>query len=197
VRAANVRLDGRPANATVRGAIDLGRWALDGELTLEADGARAGQRGPRITLAYAGPLDEPERRIDVRAFVDFLNLRRFEREVERLERLQREAEERERLMRQLEEQERARRARLTPPPADAPTVATPPAEPPRAEPRPAAPIEERGADRERFDRFIREALREPAEPPRPALAPLPPPVVVAPAPPVRAAPRGPLPLIPR
>jgi uncharacterized protein involved in outer membrane biogenesis len=197
VRAANVRLDGGPANATVRGAIDLGRWALDGELTLEADGARAGQRGPRITLAYAGPLEEPERRIDVRAFVDFLNLRRFEREVERLERLQREAEERERLMRQLEEQERARRARLTPPPADAPAVATPPAEPPRAEPRPAAPIEERGADRERFDRFIREALREPAEPPRPALAPLPPPVVVAPAPPVRAAPRGPLPLIPR
>jgi uncharacterized protein involved in outer membrane biogenesis len=202
VRAANVRLDGGPTSATVRGAIDLGRWALDGELTLEADGARAGQRGPRITLAYAGPLEEPERRIDVRAFVDFLNLRRFEREVERLERLQREAEERERLMRQLEEQERARRARLTPPPADAPSAPAPPPAPPtgepaQARPQPVAPAEERGADRERFDRFIREALREPAEPPRPALTPLPPPVVVAPAPPVRPAPRGPLPLIPR
>jgi hypothetical protein len=197
LRAGNLTLDGAPAAVTGRMGLNLPRWAIDAEATLEGPAARPGQRGPRIALLFTGPLDAPARRIDVRAFVDYLNLRRFEREVERLETLQRDIDQRERLLREMEERERERRSRLQPPEPAPQTPASPPQPttapqptPPTANPTPARPAlrpeatETPAAPAAPSPTRAAEAPDEPRRAPeRPqTLAPLPPPVVVPAAP---------------
>lgn len=246
IRATNLVLDGAPLSATGRVALDLARSTLDADWALEAPSAKPGERGPRIGVLFRGPIEAPERKIDVRAFVDYLNVRRFEREVERLEAVQREIAEHERVMREIEQRERerrerilqdldqseqARRQRLGPsvtapvvPPAIAPQAALPaPVAPPPqvpAAPVPSAPpapmeaqrppppvtsavTEPSEADsRARFNQLILDSLRNTApaaQPPTPALQPLPPPVVIGPAPRVTPSPGHgqPFDLVPR
>jgi uncharacterized protein involved in outer membrane biogenesis len=196
-RATNLTLDGAPVSVTGRAAIDLARWAVDADWAMEAPGARPGERGPRIGLLFTGPLDAPERRVEVRPFLDFINLRRFEREVERLEVLQRQQEEQERRIRDMEASERERRLRQSAPPEapappatsipqrPAPAPATTPVAPRAAAPPASAPPSSvpPALERQRLEGIVQDALRR-ADPPAaaPALAPLPPPIVVAPAP---------------
>jgi uncharacterized protein involved in outer membrane biogenesis len=190
VRATNLRLDGAPALASGRVTIDLPRWTLDADWSLEAASAASGQRGPRLGLVFRGPIDQPERRIDVRAFVDHLNMRRFEREVERLEALQRDIDQRERVLREIQERERERREqeereRARREEEERARQAPQPVQPERpAQAPPARTPGSAAEERSRFNDLIRDALRAPAAPNAPAagLSPLPPPVVIAPAP---------------
>jgi TolA-binding protein len=170
--------------------IDLPRWTLDADWSLEAASAASGQRGPRLGLVFRGPIDHPERRIDVRAFVDHLNMRRFEREVERLEALQRDIDQRERVLREIQERERERREqeereRARREEEERARQAPQPVQPERpAQAPPARTPGSAAEERSRFNDLIRDALRAPAAPNAPAagLSPLPPPVVIAPAP---------------
>jgi hypothetical protein len=193
LRATNLSLDGAPVSVTGRAAFDLVRWSVDADWAMEAPGVRLGERGPRIGLLFTGPLDRPERRIEVRPFLDFLNLRRFEREVERLEVLQRQQDERERLIREMEQREQERRRQTAPadgaPPAPAaPQPARPagPAAPaPAQAPRATAPAPAPGptaAERQRLETIVQDALRRPEAQPAAAPPPLPPPIVITPAP---------------
>lgn len=200
MRASNLRLDGAPALASGRVTVDLPRWMLDADWSLEAAAAPSGQRGPRLGLVFRGPIDQPERRIDVRAFIDHLNMRRFEREVERLEALQRDIDQRERVLRDIQDRERERREleereRLRREEEERARQATPPAQPERPAQAPSPPERPAQApqprasgsaadDRSRFNELIQDALRTPPAPAAPAtgMQPLPPPTVIAPAP---------------
>ena len=69
-----------------RGEIDLADQQVDATATLSfaVPDDRGEGSDPSVTLAFSGPLDAPERRIDAQALTGFLNLRAFEIERDRV-----------------------------------------------------------------------------------------------------------------
>lgn len=199
LRATNVSLVGADSAIKVSAAADLSRLSLLADIEMEGKPADAGTPGPRLAVHFAGPFDAPRRRLDVRALGDYLNLRRFEGELGKLETLQRQIDEREARVRDIEEKEKERRqkARETPAappqPGAAPDAAvSPPAPGPGALPpaprsrRPAAkptPAVVNPRLRDLVEGSLRGLPPAPGGPPAGVkLAPLPPPVVIPTAP---------------
>jgi uncharacterized protein involved in outer membrane biogenesis len=106
------------AAATVSGsaALDLARLTLQADTTIrvtpDKDDQVAGA-APQVAVAFAGPVDQPRRSVDVAPFTAYLTIRAFEREVRRVEALQEEIIERDRFARELRRlrEERQRRER--------------------------------------------------------------------------------------
>lgn len=158
-RARNISVDGDAATAFGSATLDLDAWRMRGDWTLKVDpgdNAVAGAE-PQVGLVFEGPLNDPQRQIDIQPLTAFLTLRAFEKEVQRIEIMQADILERERFTRQLSRMRQAalRRERdrqaaedATPPndqpqaPADntdpAPVKTDDPAAPP---PRALAPVE--------------------------------------------------------
>jgi uncharacterized protein involved in outer membrane biogenesis len=183
-----------------RVTFELPRWALDAEVSMPLRQAGIDPaRLPRTILAFRGPLETPERRVDVRQIVDALNLRRFEQDVNRLERLQTEIDERERRMREIERQEEERRAReraererVQRETAERERVQRENAERERAEqerlrresvlPQPQPATADPDAFRRRIEGVINQIPDAPPDAGPRGAPPLPPPVIVRPAP---------------
>lgn len=112
LRASNIRIDSDALGSFASATVDLAQLAIDSEWTLRVGGG-ADSRVREVAVVFAGPLAEPERRIDVNPLLGYLTVRAFERDVERLEALQAEILERQRLGRELlrQGQERVRRER--------------------------------------------------------------------------------------
>jgi hypothetical protein len=84
--------------------LDLGRLALDADLTL----APRRPDAPQIGVSFEGPLAAPRRRLDVTAFTGWLSVRAVERETKRIEAMEAEMREKARLARERAEEERRR-----------------------------------------------------------------------------------------
>lgn len=87
VRADPVSVDADAATALGGGTIDLSKFLIESEWTLRMDPGEEAVVGaePQIGISFRGPLDNPERDIDVSGLAAFLTLREYEREVERIE----------------------------------------------------------------------------------------------------------------
>lgn len=113
VRAERVTIDAGAADSFLTGRIDLNDLSVDATVAIstaskaDADGGR--QR--EAALVFSGPLDAPQRHIDVAAFMGYLTVREFEREVDRLESLQADINEQQFFSRQLLRQGEERRRR--------------------------------------------------------------------------------------
>ncbi len=99
VRAQNLDIAADDVRVSGGATIDLNRLALASQWTLTATSGTETTSGafPQATIAFAGPLAAPERTIDVAPLLGFLQLRAFEREVQRIEKLQAEILEKEKL----------------------------------------------------------------------------------------------------
>jgi hypothetical protein len=199
LRAANIALAGADSAVKINAAADVSRLSLLADIDMDGKAADIGAPGPRLSVHFTGPLASPRRRLDVRALGDYLNLRRFEGELARLETLQRQIDEREARLRDIEEKEKERlqKARAAPIPADPPVIApdaavrgpVPAAAPSAPRPRQPAARPAPATVNPRLRDLIEGTLR--GLPPAQAgdlpaagakLAPLPPPVVIPTAP---------------
>lgn len=101
LRAPAIRVTGGPAELTGTATVDLPHDGLASDWTLvAADVERsAGSPPPQAEILFRGPLDAPTRKIDVAAFSNFLGIRSFERETERVLLMQADILERELLTR--------------------------------------------------------------------------------------------------
>ncbi len=113
--ARNVVVDSERAAIFGSAELDFNTWDLDGDFSLKVDPGENAVTGaePQVGLLFSGPVEAPERRIDIAPFTAYLTLRAFEQEVERVEKLQDEILERDRLLREIKRQreDRARRER--------------------------------------------------------------------------------------
>ncbi|MCB1491778.1 MAG: AsmA family protein [Rhodobiaceae bacterium] len=101
-RVSNAILDGDRAKVRVSGSYDLGDGAVNTTLTLSPQDRTDGlEPQTEVLVNLAGPIDAPERTIDVSALTGFLSVRKFEREVQRIEILQADILERQRMARQM------------------------------------------------------------------------------------------------
>ncbi|MBN9671619.1 AsmA family protein [Roseibium aggregatum] len=114
--ARNVVVDSEKAEIFGSAEVDLSKLGLDADFSLKVDPGEDAVTGaePQVGLLFEGPVDGPERRVDIAPFTAYLTLRAFEQEVERVEKLQAEILERDRLLRELKFQReaQARRQRL-------------------------------------------------------------------------------------
>lgn len=161
VSARNIAVDAQAANLFGSAQINLNDLTLDSDFSLTVDAGDEAVVGgePQVGLLFTGPLEQPERKVNVAPFTAYLTLRAFEQEVERVEKLQSEILENQKLSRELkrEAQERARREREAeeaaraaeeaaaraaeePAPETEPQPDPAPAEPAPTEPEPA-PVE--------------------------------------------------------
>lgn len=115
ISARNVVVDAQSAEVFGSAEADLNTLTIDSDFTIRVDPGDDAVTGadPQVGLLFQGPVDGPERRIDIAPFTAYLTLRAFEQEVERVERLQAEILERDRLSRELRrlQEERTRRER--------------------------------------------------------------------------------------
>lgn len=104
--ARNVVVDAEKAEIFGSAEMDLANYDLDADFSLKVDPGEDAVTGaePQVGLLFEGPVEAPERRIDIAPFTAYLTLRAFEREVERVEKLQAEILERDRLVRELKNQ---------------------------------------------------------------------------------------------
>lgn len=113
VRARSISVEAENGTALGGGSIDLSNFVLDSEWTLRMDAGENAVIGaePQIDIIFEGPLEKPERAIDVSALTGFLTVRAFEVEVERIENLDADFMEKERFGRELRilRERRARR----------------------------------------------------------------------------------------
>ncbi|WP_417669882.1 AsmA-like C-terminal region-containing protein [Roseibium sp.] len=111
--ARNVVLDSDKAEVFGSAEADFTAWTLKSDFSLKVDPGENAVTGadPQVGLLFSGPLEAPERRVDITPFTAYLTLRAFEQEVERVEKLQAEILERDRLLREIKRQkeDRARR----------------------------------------------------------------------------------------
>ncbi len=114
--ARNVVVDSQRAEIFGSAEVDLTSFDLDADFSLKIDPGEDAVTGaePQVGLLFEGPLEAPQRRVDITPFTAYLTLRAFEQEVERVEQLQAEILERDRLVRELKRQReaKARRERL-------------------------------------------------------------------------------------
>ncbi|MEJ8474713.1 AsmA family protein [Roseibium algae] len=113
--ARNVAVDTKRAEVFGSAEADFNTWEMDSDFSLTVDPGEDAVTGaePRVGVLFSGPLDAPERRLDITPFTAYLTLRAFEQEVERVEKLQAEILERDRLFREMKRQkeQRVRRER--------------------------------------------------------------------------------------
>lgn len=104
--ARNVVVDASKAEVFGSAQLDLNSYDLDADFSLKVDPGENAVTGaePQIGLLFKGPVEAPERSVDITPFTAYLTLRAFEQEVERVERLQAEILERDRLTRELKRQ---------------------------------------------------------------------------------------------
>lgn len=116
LRAPSIRIESPAAVITGTATVDLPHHSLSSDWTLTADSIErsAGSPPPQVALLFRGDLSAPVRKIDVAAFSNFLGIRSFERETQRVLVMQADILERELLSRSVlrgkEESERRRRA---------------------------------------------------------------------------------------
>lgn len=210
LRVSSIAPAGTPVAVKANAAIDLATLSVEADVLLEGKSAGQGSPGPRLMVSFSGPLEAPRRRLDVRGLGDYLNLRRFEGELARLEAIQKQIDEREKRLKQLQDDERARKEReaSAPPPSETPTptpapnaepasggaepasgAVTSPAPSPAPRPRPTvskpAPVTANPKLRNLVEGSLRnlpDAAPGAANGPPTPLAPLPPPVVIPSAP---------------
>ncbi|WP_417686141.1 AsmA family protein [Roseibium sp.] len=104
--ARNVSVDTENADIFGSAEVDFNTSELKSDFALKVDPGENAVTGaePQVGLLFSGPLDAPERRIDISPFTAYLTLRAFEQEVERVEKLQADILERDRLLRELKRQ---------------------------------------------------------------------------------------------
>ncbi|MFK8034034.1 MAG: AsmA family protein [Hyphomicrobiales bacterium] len=103
IRARSISVEAENATALGGGNIDLINFVLDSEWNLRVDAGENAVVGAdqQIGLLFEGPLENPEREIDVSALTGFLTLRAFETEVQRIENQEADFLEKERFGREL------------------------------------------------------------------------------------------------
>lgn len=108
--ARNVVVDSARAEIFGSGELDLRTLDLDADFSVKIDPGEDAVTGadPQVGLLFKGPLEQPERSVDISPFTAYLTLRAFEQEVERVETLQAEILERDRFFRELKHQREAR-----------------------------------------------------------------------------------------
>jgi len=115
LRLRNLALENGPASALASARLDLRTLQLEGELLFSSKAPvdRKGANAPPVSLLLRGPLQAPDRTLDVGALYAFLTGRAIEREIERLEAVQADINERQRFARELVRlgEERRRRER--------------------------------------------------------------------------------------
>ncbi|WP_428686883.1 AsmA family protein [Roseibium sp.] len=113
--ARNVVVDSKKAEIFGSAELNLGTDDLDADFSLKVDPGEDAVTGaePQVGLLFGGPVDDPQRRIDIAPFTAYLTLRAFEQEVERVEKLQAEILERDRLVRELKHQREALARRIS------------------------------------------------------------------------------------
>lgn len=115
LRAPSIQATGGQAAVTGTATVDLPKHTLSSDWTITADAVErsAGSPPPQAGILFRGDLSAPTRRIDVAAFSNFLGIRSFERETERVLVMQADINERELLARSIlrEREDAERRAR--------------------------------------------------------------------------------------
>nr|WP_281259991.1 AsmA-like C-terminal region-containing protein [Hartmannibacter diazotrophicus] len=115
LRAPRIILEGVRAKTDATATVDLVNDSLLSDWTMSVDPGDDAVTGatPQAAILFRGPIEAPQRRIDVTAFTAYLTLRSFEREVQRVEAMQSDIQEREVFTRQLkrmkQDQEQAAR----------------------------------------------------------------------------------------
>lgn len=130
LRARSISVEAENGSALGGGSIDLINFVLDSEWNLKMDAGENAVVGAdqQIGILFEGPLESPEREIDVSALTGFLTLRAFETEVERIENQEVDFMEKERFGRELRilrERRERREAAESGPVNPAPNVDTP------------------------------------------------------------------------
>ncbi|MEM9632175.1 MAG: AsmA-like C-terminal region-containing protein [Pseudomonadota bacterium] len=108
--ARNVVVDSEKAEIFGSAEVNIGTYDLDADFSLKVDPGEDAVTGaePQVGLLFEGPVEAPDRRVDITPFTAYLTLRAFEQEVERVEKLQAEILERDRLARELKRQKEAK-----------------------------------------------------------------------------------------
>lgn len=103
LRARSISVEADNGSALGGGNIDLINFILDSEWTLRIDAGENAVIGAeqQIGISFEGPLENPEREIDVSALTGFLTVRAFETEVQRIENQEVDFMEKERFGREL------------------------------------------------------------------------------------------------
>jgi len=101
LRVSNIAMDGRNARLLGSGQIDIAQLMINGGWTLASTQNHGGnglitETTGRIGVNVTGPLDAPERELDLTQMVDAIQMRAYELELEELERLRAEQEARQR-----------------------------------------------------------------------------------------------------
>ena len=127
IRARNISVAADSATTLGSASLDLNTMTVDSGWTLSVDPGETEQFGgspPQVGIVFRGPLAEPVRQIDVSALTGYLNVRKFELEVRRIEEMQADILEKEKfnrearrlreaqVRREREAREAAERARL-------------------------------------------------------------------------------------
>ncbi len=115
LRAPSIQASGGRADVAGTATVDLPHHSLSSDWTLTAGDVErsAGSPPPQVALLFRGDLDRPTRKIDIAAFSNFLGIRSFERETERVLIMQADITERELLARSIlrDREDADRRAR--------------------------------------------------------------------------------------
>lgn len=103
LRARSISVEAENGSALGGGSMDLVNFVLDSEWKLRMDAGENAVVGAdqQINILFEGPLEKPEREIDVSALTGFLTLRAFETEVQRIENQEVDFMEKERFGREL------------------------------------------------------------------------------------------------
>ena len=104
LRANNIETDAEILKSRGNLVLDLSNQTIDGDWSIKVEPAKEDAvtgAQPEVGLAFSGPLDAPERVVDVAPFTGYLTIRAFEREVDRVERLQADILEKDRMRRLL------------------------------------------------------------------------------------------------
>jgi uncharacterized protein involved in outer membrane biogenesis len=112
LRLSNLAVEAPQAAVSATAVVDLGERSLAANIALAPRGAEADEAGaaPQVMLRFNGPVDAPQRSLDITGLTGFLTAKAIEREVRNIEALEAEAHERKRLQRVREVQLRRRRA---------------------------------------------------------------------------------------
>lgn len=160
VRVRDAVAEAPTGRATATATLDLNQWTLDAAINLAGPANLTAANGtqPRLGVTFKGPLDRPERRVDLSQLVTWATTRVVERETARAEQARLEAEarakrdEEARLKREedarvkreeearLKREEEARRAAVQQPPTPAPAPTLPAPLPPPRPPVVAPPV---------------------------------------------------------
>jgi large subunit ribosomal protein L24 len=162
-------IQGQGAALALNGRLDLGQGIVDARMAMSGSAVAGSAARPEVTIAFKGPLEGPQRTVDVGALSSWLALHSVEQQSKKLDVLEGRAS--------------------TSPAAGAPAV-TAPVQPAAPNPAVTAPVQPAAPNPAGIGPALPRAAPKPKAPAAELPPPLPPPIDIRPSPPAPRAPRA-------